>query len=133
MDASRTSAYCFFLVCFGFGFLGFFLFVCLFGYIQSMCKFPGQGSNLSHSCDLHRSCGSAGSSTHCATRELLHILCLFVCLFRAMPVAYGGSQARGQIGAVAASLHHSHSHSHSSARSGLYLRLTLQLAAMLDP
>ena len=28
------------------------------------------------------------------------------CLFRATPVAYGGSQARGQIGATAAGLHH---------------------------
>ena len=33
--------------------------------------------------------------------------------FRATPAAYGGFQARGQIGAVAAGLHHSH----SSARS----------------
>ena len=33
----------------------------------------------------------------------------FFFLFRAAPAAYGGSQARGQIGAVAASLHHSHS------------------------
>ena len=31
------------------------------------------------------------------------------CLFRATPEAYGGSQARGLIRAVAASLHHSHS------------------------
>ena len=28
--------------------------------------------------------------------------------FRATPVAYGGSQARGQIGTTAAGLHHSH-------------------------
>ena len=36
---------------------------------------------------------------------------LFVCfLFRATPVAYGDSQARGPIGAAAASLHHSHSY-----------------------
>ena len=32
-----------------------------------------------------------------------------VCLFRATPMAYGGSQARGLIGAVAAGLHHSYS------------------------
>ena len=31
----------------------------------------------------------------------------FFCLFRAAPAAYGGSQARGRIGATAASLHHS--------------------------
>ena len=34
-------------------------------------------------------------------------------IFRAVPVAYGGSQARGQIGAVAAGLHHSHSNARS--------------------
>ena len=27
-------------------------------------KFPDQGSNLSHSCDLHHSCSNAGSLTH---------------------------------------------------------------------
>ena len=56
----------------------------------------------------------------------------FFCLFafsRADPVAYGGSQARGQIRAVAASLHHSHSDVGSEPR----LRPTPQLRAMLDP
>ena len=33
----------------------------------------------------------------------------FFGLFRTAPAAYGGAQARGHIGAVAASLHHSHS------------------------
>ena len=33
--------------------------------------------------------------------------------FRAAPAAYGGSQARGQIGDVAAGLHHSHGNSGS--------------------
>ena len=33
----------------------------------------------------------------------------FYLLFRAAPVAYEGSQARGLIGALAAGLHHSHS------------------------
>ena len=45
---------------------------------------------------------------------------LFFGLFafsRADPTAYGGSQARGPIGAIAAGLHHSHSH----ARSELHL------------
>ena len=36
------------------------------------------------------------------------------CLFRATPAAYGGSQARGLIGAVATGLHHSHSNARSS-------------------
>ena len=44
-------------------------------------------------------------------------------------MAYGDSQARGQIGAVAAALHHSH----SNAGSEPYLRPTPQLMAMLDP
>ena len=37
----------------------------------------------------------------------------FFCLFRATPVAHGGSQTRGQIRAIAAGLHHSHSHAGS--------------------
>ena len=47
----------------------------------------------------------------------------FFCLFRVAPAAYGGSQARGLIRAVAASLHHSHSHARSEP--------TPQLMAML--
>ena len=35
--------------------------------------------------------------------------CLFVLLFRATPVAYGRSQAKGLIRATAACLRHSHS------------------------
>ena len=56
----------------------------------------------------------------------------FFCLFafsRAAPVAYGGSQTRGLIGAVAAGL----CHSHSNTRSKLRLWPTLQLTATLDP
>ena len=54
---------------------------------------------------------------------------LSFCLFRATPVAYGGSQARGQIGAVATGL----CQSHSNAGSEPSLQPTLQLRAMLDP
>ena len=50
-------------------------------------------------------------------------------LFRAAPVAYGSFQARGQIGASAAGLHHRH----SNAGSEPCLRPTPQLTAMLDP
>ena len=64
---------------------------------------------------------NGGSLACCATRELLDsifILFYFIfCLFRAVPAACGGSQARGLIGAVAASLHHSY----SNARSEPYL------------
>ena len=60
------------------------------------------------------------------------IFFLSFCLFafsRATPVAYGGSQARGLIGAVATGLYHSHSNVGSEPR----LRPTPQLMAMSDP
>ena len=47
----------------------------------------------------------------------------------APPVAYGNSQARGQIGAAAANLHHSH----SKVGSEPHLRPTLQLVATPGP
>ena len=53
----------------------------------------------------------------------------FLLFFRAVPVAHGGSQARGPIGATAASLHHSH----SNAGSEPHLRPTPQLTATPDP
>ena len=44
-------------------------------------------------------------------KALCFCVCLFVCfcLFRVTPMAYGSSQARVLIGAVAAGLRHSHS------------------------
>ena len=48
------------------------------------------------------------------SNELLSQLYFFS--FRAAPVAYGGSQARGQTRAAAAILHHSHSNSRSKPR-----------------
>ena len=65
------------------------LFIHLFGYIVSIWKFLGQGSNLSHSCDLCHSCHNAGSLTRCATAGT-PIYCL------ALPKACGSSQARHQ-------------------------------------
>ena len=56
---------------------------------------------------------------------------LFCLLSRAAPAAYGGSQARGLIGAVAAG--HSHSHSHSNTRSEPRLGPTPQRMATPDP
>ena len=58
-------------------------------------------------------------------------LFIYFCLFafsRAAPSTYGGSQARGLIGAVAARLHQSH----SNTRSELRLQPTAQLMAMPD-
>ena len=56
------------------------------------------------------------------------IFCLFA-FSRTIPIVYGGSQARGLIGARAAGLHHSHSNVGSKPR----LQPTPQLMAMLDP
>ena len=69
---------------------------------------------------------------HCSER--LSLFLLFVCLvflpFRGLlPTAYGGSQARGLIGAAATGL----CHSHSNAESESHLQPTPQLPAMPDP
>ena len=56
-------------------------------------------------------------------------LFLFFCFFRATPVAYGGSRARGQIGAAPAGLHHSHSNLGSES----CLPPAPQLTATRDP
>ena len=67
--------------------------------------------------------------------KAVHILSIFfffffvISLFRAAPAAYGGSQVRGQIGAIAAGLHHSH----NNVGSELRLQPTPQLTAMWDP
>jgi len=61
-----------------------------------------------------------------ARLTLALLLLLLFCLFRAAPAAYGGSQARGLIGATAAGLHNSHG-------SEPYLQSMPQLMAMLDP
>ena len=65
------------------------------------------------------------------TSQLLFFVCLFVCfcLFRAVPEAYGNSQARGQVGFAAARLLHSHSNTGSKPN----LQLTPQLTATPDP
>ena len=54
---------------------------------------------------------------------------LFFGLFRATPATRGGSQARGQIRATAAGLHHSHSYAGSEP----HLPPTPQLTARPDP
>ena len=69
------------------------------------------------------------SGTDSAPKLPLDFPRLFIGLSRATPMTYGGSQARGRIGATAAGLHHSY----SNAGSALCLRPTPQLRAMLDP
>ena len=65
------------------------------------------------------------------TEQILsfYSLFLFFVFSGATPAAYGGSQARGLIRAIAAGLHHSHSHT----RSELHLRPIPQLTATPDP
>ena len=62
-------------------------------------------------------------------RCLFIYLFIYFLLFRAAPTAHGSSQARGQIGTAAASLHHSP----RNTRFELHLRPTLQLMAMPGP
>ena len=68
-----------------------------------------------------------------ASKQGLKFLVLFFFwLFRAAPVAYGGSQARGPVRATAVGLHHSHSHSHVGSE--LHLRpTTAHQRQMLKP
>ena len=60
---------------------------------------------------------------------LLILVYKFINFGGAAPAAYGGSQARGQIRATAAGLHHSH----SNARSKPHLQPTAQLMAVHNP
>ena len=71
--------------------------------------------------------------THIYLKVHKHLLFFFFFfffgLFTAIPAAYGGSRARGLIGAIAASLHHSH----SNVGSKPHLQPIPQLTAMPDP
>ena len=57
----------------------------------------------------------------------------FFCLFRATSMAYGSFQTKGQIGAVAASLHHSHSKVRSDLSLVCDLHCSLQQCQIPDP
>ena len=48
----------------------------------------------------------------------LFFVCLFVCFYMAAPAAYGFSQARGRIKAVAAGLHHNYNNVRSEPHLG---------------
>ena len=68
------------------------------------------------------------SERSCLLISFSFVFVLFCLLFRAIPEAYGISQARGRIRPAVAHL----SNSHSNARSKLHLRSILQPAATLD-
>ena len=65
---------------------------------------------------------SLGDSPRSPPHFPLYFILIFI-FFRAKPMAYGSSQARGQIRAAGASLRHSH----SNARPKLHLQPTPQL------
>ena len=85
-------------------------------------------SSMKYGINLRLSENILHRSNHLQKKFFLKIL-FYVCLFRAILTAHGGSQARGQIGAVAAGLHHRH----SNTRSEPCLRPTPQLTATPDP
>ena len=60
---------------------------------------------------------------------LFFVFCFLLSFFRAAPLAYGGSQARSLIRAVASSLRQSHSNEESEP----HLPPTPQLTATPDP
>ena len=71
----------------------------------------------------------AGLHSPCVERCTFFVVCLFLrAIPKYAPAAYGSSQARGQIGAVATSLHHSH----SAARHQPNLQPTPHLTASPD-
>ena len=67
---------------------------------------------------------------HFRKLEIRTALFFFFPLFRATPVAYGGSQAKDRIQAAAAGLQY-HSHRHTGSEP--HLEPTQQLTAMPDP
>ena len=78
-----------------------------------------------------QACGVSPPGKTGSVPKVRNSVCVCVCvwLFRPVPTACGGSQARGPIGAAAAGLHHSHSNVGSEPR----LRPAPQLMATLDP
>ena len=67
---------------------------------------------------------------HSMTEDFFFSFCLFAISWAA-PMAYGGSQARGPIGAVAAGLHQSHRNAGSEPRLQPIPQLTASNAGSL--
>ena len=99
------------------------------GILVKGCKLPNirgsRSQDLSHSMVITTNNPVSYTHTHTHT----HTIHFVFCLFRAAPMAYGGSQVRGLIGAVANGL----LKSHSNTRSEPCLQPTPQLTATPDP
>ena len=68
-------------------------------------------SRSEHGLDFRLLASRTEGINFCGLTQFVPLLFFVFCLFMAAPVACGGSQARGRIGAVAAGLPHSHSRS----------------------
>ena len=90
---------------------------------------PGKRSHESLVQPWDRVLGRSQGSHLTISLSFLKFLLSFY-FFRAAPAPYGGSQARGPVGAAAVGLHHSHS---SNAGSQPSLQSMSQLMAMPDP
>ena len=106
-----------------------------------ICMYVSSITYLSSICLLSITCLSVCLSTcsptylptyHLGSPTQSHVFIIIICLFafsRAAPAAYGGSHARGLIGAVATGLHQSHSNAGFEQR----LQPTPQLSETPDP
>ena len=92
--------------------------------VQTIKTYPSKHQNLS----CPNQCGWKNLSKMFSTIFFFFFFFFFF-LFRASSAAYGSSQARSQIGATAAGLHHNH----CNIRFKPQLQSALQLEAMLDP
>ena len=75
-----------------------------------------QGEQSEDKAREHSSRERFGECKRYAPLIFIFYICLFFATSRTTPTAYGGSQARGLIGAVDACLHHSHSNMESKLR-----------------
>ena len=87
------------------------------------------GPSIGHRAEVKALCDVSSCQIYCLSAPLLIFFFFFPPLFRTTALAYGSSQARGQIRASDAGL----GHGHSNLGSDMHLQPTPELTAMLDP